>query len=146
MRNRGSRLATLSLATCCAAPASAAIIPSWRINPINQDAITNSGGLLQNALSISLMVELTGGSMFNVAALGIDGLFNFGSGQPAQWRYYQRVTGGSNVDFPDPSEFATTPALEFDTYVCTAASVSGDAPAAVPGRLNGTGGAQIGNV
>src|SRR5262245_6740425 len=137
----GSLHVALSMSLAAAPLASAAIIPSWRVNPISQAAIDNSGGLLQYAFSQSLMIELTNGSLFNVAGLDLDlgtpGLSGF-------LRFYQRIGGGaSNGAPPPPDLILTNPAAEFDTYVCTTIP---DEPAATPGRLNGTGAAQIGNV
>lgn len=124
-------IAATVLAAACASTASAAIIPSWRVNTISPAAIAASPQLA-NAVSVSLMVELTNGSLFNAAGLDLAPLL-FGV------TFYNQSVFGSDTA-PNPLLFPIFPDLEFDSYVGTTTS---QAPA-VPGKLNGTGAAQVG--
>lgn len=126
-------LKALTVITLAAAAsgADAAIIPSWRVNPIGPSAITVHPQLA-NALSVSLMVELTGGSLFNVAGLDL------GSLMPGMTFFNQPGFGLDSR--PNSGLFPIFPDLEFDSYVATTTS---QAPA-IPGKLNGTGAADVG--
>lgn len=123
-----------------ASAASAAIIPSWRINPISPAAVT-ANPALAGAVSVSLMVELTDGSLFNVAGLDLDQIFEDASGGSYQPNYFNQAFGSAN-NKPNPGLVALFPDLAFDSYVATTNDASA---AATPGRLNGTGAAQVGD-
>lgn len=122
--------------------ANGAIIPSWRINTITPEQIAASGGQLTSAsISVSLMVELTGNSLFNFAGLDLNGP---AAGNASNIRYFHRSGGGAtDTDLPDLADVANSPAeiLNIDTRVSTA--VRGEA-ASAPIRLNGSGAAQLG--
>lgn len=102
----------------------AAIIPSWRVNPITPSAITSSGGLLNNAVSVSLMVELTGGSLLSGG--GIDLTYR------PDLRFYQwRRFGDDALDPPTPDDISQFPNAAFDTLsrVNIIGPLSGGGPA-----------------
>ncbi|MDW8261790.1 MAG: hypothetical protein RMJ35_04625 [Phycisphaerales bacterium] len=138
-------LTAVAVIGAAASAANAAIIPFWRVNPIPSSAIANSGGLLTaNSISVSLMVELTGNSLFNVAGLDLTSNINGDPVLPGAV-FFQRSGGGaSNTQPPSQDDIDNSPGgvLAFDTYVCTADPALA---AAVPGRLNGTGAGQIGS-
>lgn len=124
-------LTAVAVLGAAASAASAAIIPSWRVNTITPAAIT-ANPALANAKSVSLMVELTGGSLFNVAGLDLASLL------PGV-TYFNQAGFGSDTR-PNSGLFPIFPDLEFDSYVAT---TTAQAPA-VPGKLNGTGAADVG--
>jgi hypothetical protein len=124
-------LASALVLAAATSAASAAIIPSWRINPISPAAIT-ANPQLANAMSVSLMVELTGGSLFNVGGLDLASVL------PGV-TFFNQANFGSDTR-PNPSLFPLFPDVEFDSYVATTGS---QAPA-VPGKLNGIGAADVG--
>lgn len=127
-------LCVLAGISACASTASAAIVPFWRVNPITPAALAASPQLA-NAISVSLMVELTGGSLFNVAGLDLSGIPLLSGVQ-----YYNHFLGADTI--PTNALFPIFPDLEFDSYVATTAAYSQQP--SIPGRLNGTGAAQVG--
>jgi hypothetical protein len=119
--------------------ARAAITPSWRVNPITPAAIQFNPSLA-NACSLSLVVSLTGESLFNVAGLKIDQTDLPGA------QYFQHIFGDTWPTWPtfDPSQF---PDLPYDTHVFTTQPQFSQPPgqlAGVPGRYVGTGFALVG--
>lgn len=118
-----------------ASAASAAIIPSWRINPISSAAVTANPSLA-GAVSVSLLVELTGGSLFNVAGLDLDPLF---AGPGYAPNYFNSGFGTDNSP-PNPALVGLFPDLAFDSFVATTSAQG----ASIAGRLNGVGSAQVG--
>lgn len=59
----------------------AVIIPSWRVNPIPPSMVVLNPAL-NGAVSVSLMIELTGGDLFSMAGLNFTGILptpNFNS-------------------------------------------------------------------
>lgn len=119
-----------------AVTAQAAIIPSWRINPISSGAIIASPSL-GSAISVSLMVELTDGSLFNAAGLDLTPVIGINGVQ-----YYNHPAFGTDTTPPvgGPPIF---PDLQFDSYVGTTSGSS--QPPSIPGKLNGIGPAQVGS-
>lgn len=113
------------------AVASGAIIPSWRINSIPSPAPSPA---LEGAYSVSLMVELTGGSQFGVAGLDLGAAF-----PSFPFTFFNQLPLGSDTK-PNPSLVAMNPELAFDTYVGTTT----DQAPAILGKLNGLGAAQVG--
>lgn len=113
---------------------SAAIIPSWRINPISAQAVADSGGVLANAISVSLVVELTGGSLFNVAGLFLDD----GAQGPLRGAvYYQNLLGFETA----PPQFSVDQSLAFDTYIDNRSQ--GQPPPLPPGSFVGNHNLQV---
>lgn len=121
----------LAAAVVATSPTLAGITPSWRINPITPGAIALEPRLI-GALSLSLMVELDGGSLFNFGGLDLNQ-------QLPGARYFQHPSGTT----AQPPPLWLPPDVGFDTYVST---TNPDQWAAVPGPLNGVGAAQIGDV
>lgn len=123
----------LAAVAAAASSASAAIVPSWRGNPISAAAIANDPAL-RGAVSISLMVTLSGASQFNVAGLDFSPVLS-GSGGTV----YNNPFGGSTA--PSTALLAVFPALEYDTYVTgpdRAGAIS------TPGKYSGAGTADFG--
>jgi hypothetical protein len=111
--------------------ASAGISASWR-----QNNIPGSIAALNGYVSYSLVVNLSGNSLFNVAGLRINP-----SDLPGV-EYYHDAFGAAGQNAPGLSAlFPSFPALEFDTYV----SAAGGGSTLVPGRYEDPGAAQIGN-
>lgn len=113
--------------------AGAAITPRWVENPIAPAAIVEEP-LLANARSFSLVVDLSGASLFNVAGLRLDQ-----TDLPGVTLYNHPF----GVDTPPAAPFIPVfPALAYDTYVATTLG-SLQAPS-VPGKYEGPGAAVVG--
>lgn len=128
-------LSAVAVIGAAASAASAAIVPSWRVNPISSAAIAARPDLA-NAISVSLMVELTGGSLFNVAGVNVQT-----TGALAGASIVQVDTlFGANDFRPSAALIGFAPAVEFDSYVHT---TDANATPAVPGKYQGTGAAEL---
>lgn len=112
--------------------ADAAISSRWRRNAITPAAIA-ARPQLAGAVSVSLVVTLTGGSLFNGAAL------SFSAKDVEVNGFFNQSPFGSDAA-PSPALFSLFPDLEFDTYVST---TDGQTPA-IFGRLTGSGPALLG--
>jgi hypothetical protein len=131
LRSFGCHTFLFGFGTSCIA----AITPSWRVNPITPAAI-QFNPVLANACSLSLVVSLTGESLFSVAGLRIDQVDLPGA------QYFQQVPFGSDTlpGWFDPNLF---PDFPYDTHVFTTQSRFGQPPG-VPGRYVGVGVALVG--
>lgn len=115
----------------------AAVIPSWRENPLSAAAFAVNP-ILGGSYSVSLMVELSGGSTFNVAGLDLTDTLP-GAGYFNPWNFDPYPP---NLDwFPFPPSLY--PDLLYDTYVKTTVGQPG--VPAVPGRFRGPGVPLVGN-
>lgn len=112
--------------------ADAAISSRWRRNPITPAALA-ANPQLATAVSVSLVVTLTGGSLFNAAGL------SFSANDVEVNGFFNQPTFGSDRA-PNPGLFPFAPDLEFDTYVTT----TDGSLAAIPGRFTGSGSALVG--
>lgn len=121
MIHRAMISAVLSCGICSIT--AAAIIPSWRINPI---PIPPPSPDLANAFSVSLMVELTGGSLFNVAGLDLNEVFS----RP-YIDFYNQTPFGSDTP-PNSGLFPIFPDLAYDTYVGTTTNQAPSVPGGNP--------------
>lgn len=112
--------------------AMAGISTRWRQNPIPQAAI-NDDPRLAIAASWSLLVDLTGTSLFNVGGLHLQITSSHAM-------FYNHVLGG---DVPaNPLVLSMFPSLEFDSYVSTTVGFA-QAPS-IPGRYIGPGAPLVG--
>lgn len=113
-----------------ASAASAGITPRWvDVTPASYPA-----GVPAGARSFSLVVDLSGASLFNVAGLRLDQTDLPGV------TFYNDGFGSDTT--PNPAFLPVFPSLAFDTYVGTTAGFA-QAPS-VPGRYEGAGGAIVG--
>jgi hypothetical protein len=127
-------LAVLSCAVC--GVATAAILPSWRVNNI-PTAATTGDPLLNGAVSVSLLITLSGGSQFNVAGVNIN------QGTFAGPFSVYNIDTGELGNFPPIPDFHIFPHWEFDTYVTTTNGASGAHPI-LTGTASGLPGAVFG--
>lgn len=128
------RTIAVAFTTCLVAgPAGALanIIPSWRVNTI---PLAASLQLPPGAISLSLVVELTGGSLFNTAGLDLSTLF-------PSVEYYNDPFG-QDLGRPIVGIIPNPPETAFDTYVCV--STDPNTLAVNGGRLNGAGAGVVG--
>jgi hypothetical protein len=113
----------LLLATLAAAgPSFAAIVPSWRVSPIHPVA-HNADTNLVGAVSVSLMVSLSGGSKFSLASLRFD-QSTFGG----PFTVYNTPAAQFGSDHaPSPAFIPIFPQVEFDSYITTPLGAGGPA-------------------
>jgi hypothetical protein len=121
----------MSLAVLLSSSAEAALTAKWRRNPITPAALA-ANPQLATAVSVSLVVTLTGDSLFNVAGM------KFTANDVEVNGFFNQVPFGSDHK-PNAALVAAFPDLEFDTYVATTT----DQIATVPGRYVGTGAALV---
>lgn len=131
MRTRRSLIAFATVAVW-SATVLAAITPSWKVNSITPEAVALEPRLA-GAVSVSLWVELDGGSQFYAAGVDLTPLV------PGA-EYYNAPNW--NLNFPPHLwEPLPSPPTLFDTYI---AGGSSHQNVSVAGRLNGNGQAVIG--
>jgi hypothetical protein len=106
---------------------SAGITPRWVV--IGPGAPNQPAGVT----TLSLVVDLTGSSLFNVANLKLT--------LPPGQTFYQNGVGSDT--YPGPNLVTIFPALAYDTYVSTTLGFA-QAPA-IPGRAFDPGPANVGN-
>lgn len=117
-----------------ASAATAGITPSWRVNPISAAAIA-ADPRLNGAISVSLLVNLSGASLFNVAGL----IITQGDLPGAEFIQVDTLFGPNDFR-PSAALIGFAPAVEFDTYVHT----TNDAQSpAIPGPYVATGAAVL---
>jgi hypothetical protein len=121
-----------------ASAATAAIVPTWRVNNI-PTAATNADPNLNGAISVSLMVTLSGGSQYNVSGLNIN-QSTFGGAPFTVYNTPGAQFGSDNA--PNPAFFAIFPQVEYDTYVTTTNGAAGSS-AAIPGTYSGAPGPAV---
>ena len=119
-------LSALAVLGVAASAANAGISARWQI--IGPGAANQPAGVT----TYSLVVDLTGSSLFNVAGLQAT--------LPAGSTYHQDALGSTTT--PNPAFIALFPSLAYDTYVGTTAGFA-QAPA-VPGKYVGPGAAVVG--
>lgn len=117
-----------------ASAATAGITPSWRVNPISAAAIA-ADPRLDGAISVSLLVDLSGASLFNVAGMTITQ-----ADLPGAEIIQVNTLFGPNDFRPTAALIGFAPAVEFDTYVHTTSATQNPA---IPGPYTATGAAVL---